>query len=79
MVTTPSNNAEVTSPSYLKELLMSPAEPGDTLVMGGQDFPHWLHGILCQMTSHLTTGNKSFLGHRNLTRERGRLTNTPSD
>ena len=51
---------------------MSPAEPGDTLETGGLDFPHWLHTILCQRTSHLTTGNKSFLGHRNLMRERRR-------
>lgn len=59
-----------TAPFDLKELLMSPAEPGDTLETGGLDFPHWLHTILCQRTSRLTTGNKSFLGHRNLMRER---------
>lgn len=61
-----------TSPLDLKELLMSPAEPGDSLEMGGLDFPHWLHTILCQRTSPPTTGNKPFLGHRNLMRERRR-------
>jgi hypothetical protein len=71
----PSTNPEVTSLQDLKELLMSPAEHGDTLEMGESDFSHQLHGILCQMTSHLTTGNKSFLGHRNLTHEEARLTN----
>ena len=70
VVTTLWNKAEVTSLSDLKELLMSLAEHRDTLEMGGLDFPQWLHRILCQMTSHLTTGNKSFLGHRKLTRER---------
>ena len=61
-----------TSPLDLKELLMSPAAPGDNLEMGGLDFPHWLHTILCQRTSPPTTGNKPFLGHRNLMRERRR-------
>lgn len=43
MVTTPRNNPEVTSPLDLKELLMSPAEHGDTLEMGAVNSPHWLH------------------------------------
>lgn len=50
---------------------------GDTLEMGS--FPSQCHRVLCKMTSHLTTGNKSFLGHRKATREGARLTNAPSD
>lgn len=75
LVTTPSNDPKVTSRSDLKELLMPPAKHGNTLEMGRLDFLHWLHW----MKSHLTTGNTSFLGHRNLTCERARLTNIPSD
>jgi hypothetical protein len=61
----------------LRELLIYPAGDKDTLEMGG--FSYWFHRILCHVTSHVTTGNKPFLGHRKTTGEGASLTNAPSD
>lgn len=68
-----------TAPFDLKEPWCLLPSLGTPLKRGGLDFPHWLHTILCQRTSRLTTGNKSFLGHRNLMRERKAGTNTSGD